>query len=191
MNNLHADQKKRSFTLVEMLVVMSLAVVIIIGGYAIYIISLKTYQKNTAQGELAQNARIALERMTRDIRQTMDIVTALGVDQQHFSPEIEFQNGHLTTPIQYIDFKLVGSDLEFTPVHYAFNPLDPPDMWVRHDELINGILPQRITGLPEIKAQKITALEFWGIIPVVNINLTVSDDTTSYQFATTSFGRNL
>lgn len=189
IHNWKIKKLKKGFTLVEILTVVFLSVIIVAAGYSLYSMSYQSFKKNTASAELAQNARIALERMTRDIRQATDIVTDLGA----VSAEIEFQDGHTTTPIQYIDYKLVGSELQFTPVHYAF-PSDP-NTWVKHDELINGSLPERITPPPEIppeiKAQKITVLEFWGTKPTINISLTVSDGKTSYQFETSSYGRNL
>lgn len=184
-------KQKKAFTLVEILTVVFLGSLIIMASYSVYLMSYKSYKKQSASAELTQNARIALERMSRDIRQSSDVVTDLQIDQENSSSEIEFQNGHTTTPIQYIDYKLVGTDLHYMPVHYAFHFEDTSDLWVKHDELINGLNPLRIPGNPEIKAQNITVLKFWETMPAIHINLTVSDNTTSYQFETTSYGRNL
>src|SRR3989304_6475200 len=85
---------KRAFTLVEILTAVFLGSIIIIAAYSVYLMSYKSYQRHAASAELTQNARIALERMTREIRQAKDITTILPADAGGAPSAIQFQDGH-------------------------------------------------------------------------------------------------
>lgn len=68
---------QNSFTLVEVLVAISIAFVLLTALYTTFITANQSYRKTINQSELTQNARIALERISRDIRQADNIVTEL------------------------------------------------------------------------------------------------------------------
>lgn len=200
---------KKAFTLVEILTVVFLATLIIIAAYTIYLISYKSYKKNTASAELTQNARIALERMSRDIRQATEILTDLPEDPEAGTPpqEIKFQDGHNMLAggqIQYIRYYLKAPDppdpehpnifdLYRKVTHYAFGDSTDPN-WVLWSTLdANGLSPHEYPNSDQsdqIKAEKISTLQFWGT-NVITINLEVSDGTTTYNFQTKSLGRNV
>ncbi|MBM2821103.1 MAG: hypothetical protein HW405_863 [Candidatus Berkelbacteria bacterium] len=192
-----------------MTTVVFLSVLVIIGGYGIYIISVKSYRYNTQYSELTQNARIALERMSRDIRQSMEIVTTLPPDPGSGTPpsEIKFQDGHNFWPgptssptplpsvsstggkIQYITYFLDWTDLHRKVSHYAFTAT-PTEwvVWSAHD--LGGNPPQEFADSDDIKSQMVTNLQFWGINNIT-IHLTVSDGTNTQVFETQSLGRNI
>ncbi|KKQ90293.1 MAG: hypothetical protein UT15_C0016G0005 [Berkelbacteria bacterium GW2011_GWA1_39_10] len=202
-------KQKNGFTLVEILTVVFLATLIIIAAYTVFVMSYKSYQKNTANSELTQNARIALERMSREIRQAVSIETTLPIDPSAGTPasELKFQDGHdfwptpipsssptptptpsasvspSTGKIQYITYYLSGTDLHRKKSHYAFT--DAPDTWLA----IGSLAPEH-TDLDEIKAQNISSLQFWGN-KAITINTTASNGSSSYTFETISYGRNL
>lgn len=179
--------KSRAFTLVEILTVVFLGTVLIMVGYTVYEMSYKSYTKNSNSSELTQNARIALERMSREIRQAQEVITPLPDNAGSSCPplEIKFQDGHDTTPIQYIKYYRSSSDNDLyrqTSHYYTTNP----DVWVKYE---TGAI--EVADLPVAKAQKISALQFWGTNSTVTINLTVSNNNTNYTFETKTLGRNI
>ena len=204
------NRRRKGFTLLEMLTVVFLSLVIVVAGYSLYVMSYKSYQHNSASAELTQNARIALERMTRDIRQCVEILTVLPADPDSGTPveELKFQDGHnfwpadlpsptpsptgspTTGKIQYITFYLSGTDLHRKLSHYAFGgPSD--NNWVLWSTLdTDGNQPTEYTDLDQIKAEKVETLQFWGE-EIITINLEVSDGTTTYPFQTKVLGRNI
>jgi len=179
---------------------MTIGALIIMATYGVYNISYKTYKKNFASAELTQNARIALERMSRDIRQTTEILTALPEDPGAGTPssEIKFQDGHNFWPtsgqIQYITYSLSGTDLHRKLSHFTFTtpcetaPASTWVLWSTRDG--NNNLPAECTDSDVVKAEKISSLQLWGV-KVITINLNVSDETSTYQFETKSLGRNI
>lgn len=185
---------KRGFTLVEILTAVFFGAVIILAAYAVFLISYKSYQRNFTSGELTQNGRIALERLSREIRQASEVLTALPVDPGLGAPpsEIKFQDGHnmlLGGQIQYITYYLSGTDLHRKQSHYAF--ADSPSQWVLWSTLNGeGDLPTEYVDLDQIKAEKISLLQFWGV-NVITINLAVSDGEMTYYFQTKALGRNI
>lgn len=191
-------KKNKGLTLIEILVALSISMVIIIAAYEIYNISYKSYKRNFAMAELSQNARIALERITRDFRQTIELVSDLPETPEGVpSSEIKFQDGHRYITdgvIQYVTFYLSGTTLKRKVSHYTFvTPCEtaPSSTWVLHstrDEL--GVEPGVCTDEDLPRAEKITNLQFWGT-SVITINLTVSDGTNTYNYQTKAFGRNV
>jgi len=192
--------KSKSFTLIEVLTAMTIGVLIIMAAYGVYNISYKSYKKNFASAELTQNARIALERMSRDIRQTTEILTNLPEDPGAGTPpsEIKFQDGHNFWPtsgqIQYITYSLSGTDLHRKISHYTFTvpcvtaPSSTWVLWSTRDGDNN--LPTECADTDVTKAEKISSLQFWGV-KVITINLNVSDGVSTYQFETKALGRNI
>lgn len=192
--------KSKAFTLLEILTAISIAMLVIIASYEVFNISYKTYKKNFASAELSQNARIALERMSRDIRQTTEILTSLPEDALAGAPatEIKLQDGHNFWPtsgqIQYITYYLAGTDLHRRLSHYTFTlpcetaPTSTWVLWSTRDGENN--LPTECTDTDVTKAEKISSLQFWGV-KVITINLATSDETSTYHFETKALGRNI
>jgi len=183
---------KKGFTLVEILTVVFLGSIIIMTAYSVYLMSYKSYKKQSASAELTQNARIALERISRELRQSPDIITSLPADPQTSTSEIMFQDGHnlLAVPppeceYQYITYKISdGNFIRFTKHYHLIDQsvcvkYDPNQSQIEHKD------PE------QIKAEKLSQLQFWGVIPTVTIHLEVSDNQTAYQFETKTTARNI
>jgi len=172
---------KRAFTLVEILTAVFLGSIIIIAAYSVYLMSYKSYQRHAASAELTQNARIALERMTREVRQTGEILTTAPT-------EIKFQDGHIPSQIQYLTYYLSGTDLHRKlSYYYCSNDSLTKVKW--STPCAPYTLQEEIDS-DNVKAEKITSLQFVGT-PVITINLTVSDGNISYQFETKTLARNI
>jgi len=92
-------RKSPSFTLTEIIVTITILILIIGAIFSLYISGQRAYQKGEAASELTQNGRLILERMTREIRQTGEIITPLpDVPDNPDDPppeEIFFKDGHL------------------------------------------------------------------------------------------------
>ncbi len=194
-------KNSKGFSLVEILAVVFLSTIIVAAGYYLYSVSIRSFTKNSASAELTQNARVALERMSRDIRQSVDIVTALpeSPDPGPLPSEIKFQDGHNFWPtagsIQYITYSLSANhELHRKVSHFAFP--DAPDDWVLWSTIRGTPAhPEYPTEYSDpnddvVKAEEITTLQFWGN-QLVTINLTVSDNVNTYQFETKTLGRNV
>ncbi len=65
------------FTLPEILVSLSLFVLILLLVNSVYVLSQRAYNKNSDTAELTQNVRVSLDRISREIRQSTNIVTEL------------------------------------------------------------------------------------------------------------------
>lgn len=183
----------RGFTLIEILVAMAISLVILIGLYGTYILTSKTHRQSTNQEELAQNGRIALERISRDLRQTSKITTTMPIVETDLlnppSTNIQFQDGHYTTKIRYLKYYLSGSDLRRQVIHYSFSAA--PTVWVEASTLDQYNNPPTETIDEDlVKADKISQLKFWGT-NVVNVQLTTLNNENSFVFNTTIFGRNI
>lgn len=161
-------------------------------AYSVYLMSYRSYQRQSQSAELTQNGRIALERMSREIRQANDILTVLPESQgTGTASEIKFQDGHDTTKIEYIRYYLSGTDLYRQASHYCFISSCTEDDWVLSSTTDgDGDLPQEYPETPQIKAQKISNLQFWKN-STVGILLSVSDSQTTYTFETKILPRNL
>lgn len=87
------------FTLVE--IIVSITVLVLISGavYSTFILHQRAYQLGQEREEINQNGRVILERLSRELRQAKEIITSLPdeSDVPGSSPpsEVVFQDGHL------------------------------------------------------------------------------------------------
>ncbi|PIR91460.1 hypothetical protein COU03_02125 [bacterium (Candidatus Gribaldobacteria) CG10_big_fil_rev_8_21_14_0_10_41_12] len=109
---------KNGFTIVEVLVATAIFVLAIGLVFNIYVLAQKFYQRGETEAELLQNGRITLERISRDIRQAAEMVTALPqTPDSLLSPPpsaIEFQDGHQPSP-----YDSLGSDYYYIRYYLA------------------------------------------------------------------------
>jgi len=185
--------KHRALTLVEILVAIAVGTLLLVALYSVYIVSSKSYRRGVNQEELAQNARISLERISRDLRQTERIVTELPPDNTDpLNPPLaylQFQDGHNTNQVQYIKYYLDSSNLKRQVVHYYFS--NNPGTWVAwnaQDQFGNS--PQESIDEDVVKADKISALTFYGE-KVISIDLQVTNGEFTFDFQTKVWGRNI
>ncbi|OGD57136.1 hypothetical protein A2V71_01730 [Candidatus Berkelbacteria bacterium RBG_13_40_8] len=191
---------KRAFTLLEMVVTISLSLLLIGSLYSVYLTSYKSYRRSVNKAELNQNARIALERISRDLRQTERITTSLppdDTDDMNPAPSaIQFQDGHDTENIQYIKYLLSGNELRRQIIYYCFSATPetcPPADWVAWnaqdqygDPPSEWIDPNKNV----IKADKISSIKFYGI-KLITTEIVAEDADSSYTYKTQILGRNI
>ncbi len=193
------------FTLVEILVAMAVFVIAVVLIFSIYFVSQKFYQKTETKAELLQNARVILERITRELRQTQSIVTVLPQTPDNPSSppanEIEFQDGHIPSP-----YASLGSEYYYTRYYisttgeinrqykvYCFDDCQTCSAYFKWNDtqIIDGVptiahgclLEDRIIG------EFVKEIKIWGA-GVINIYLKLEKLNEQIYFQTNVFGRN-
>lgn len=185
--------EQKGFTLLEILVSLSLGVLLFVLLLSIYILAAKSLSIVETKSELGQNARLVNERLLREIRQAKQIATILpaGKDDPLNPPksEIEFQDGHQTATVQYIRFYLSGTDLKRQMRRYYF-PAEP-EVFVPHDSRDDFGNPPQVTIVSdELAGQYIQDLKFYGR-DLINIELTLDKSGAPLRAYTSVYGRNL
>lgn len=183
---------KKGFTLIELTIAISVSVLLILIVTSTYLVGQKTYNKTDFRAEIVQNGRVIIDRMSREIRQTGDIVTELpedNADPDNLPSEIMFQDGHDTSQVTYIRYYLENGDLKRQTIIYYFET--EPDIytyWHATDQdgnsPIMSILEDRVVG------EYVDDIEFWGD-KLININLYLLKNEEMQIINTAIYGRNL
>ena len=190
---------QKGFTLVEILVFITIFLLVSIGIFNIFSFSQIFYSQETFQSELLQNGRVILERITREIRQGESMVPQL---PNNPALEIEFQDGHTPSPYAYlasdyyyIRYYFSSSTKELYRQYkvYCFDPCESCNTYFRwSDTKIEGtdIIPTHACVLEEkIIGEYVKNLNFWGS-GLISISLTLNNKGQELTFQTKIFGRN-
>lgn len=163
MNN-KIDNNK-GFSIMEIMVSLSLFVVVTLLVGVMYQLSQRSYNTASNRGELIQNARVALDRISRELRQSSDVVSILpSVNNDPDNPainEIFFQDGHSLNQTTYVKYYLSGTDLRRSVIAYFFE--DNPGLYVSHDSTDSfGNSPNEIILEDNHVGEYFNNLQFWG-----------------------------
>lgn len=90
------NHSKKGFTFVETLVYMVIFLIVVVSLYTIYGFNQRLYVTQQSVAEISQNARIIIERITREIRQARKIISVLPILDENSPSEIKFYDGHLS-----------------------------------------------------------------------------------------------
>lgn len=158
-------KQELGFTLLEIIVSLSLFSVIIILIGSMFSLSQRSYTKGSDESELAQNSRVSVDRISREIRQSIYIVSNLpATSTDPNNPpanEIFFQNGHDISAITYIRYYLDGSNLMRNYEAYYF-PSDP-SLYVKQNALNQyNELPDQLILESRVIGEYVDDLQFWG-----------------------------
>ena len=186
-------KNKAGFTLLEIIISLSLFVIIIILVSDAYQVMQRAYNKNSNIAELTQNARVSIDRIARELRQSSGITASLPeTDTDPMNPppsEIFFQDGHEVSQITYLRYYLSGTDLMRQHKAYYFE--SDPLVYVTYNSLGPGgepplerILEDRIIG------EYFSDLKFWGANGLINISLGLSKNINNFSIKTSIFLRN-
>jgi len=170
-------QNLSGFSLAELLVAIAIALLLLGSLYTVYAIGQNSFKAGTRKIDLNQNAKIGLERIGRELRETNQIATVLPADQ------ITFQDANFDQ-IRYINYYLSGNDLNRRLYHYYLEAA--PDQWVAYNT------PGAVSSLDDEQtiASNITGLEFYGQV-VVTINLTAQSGSDSIHLTSQIKPRNI
>lgn len=181
------------FTLIEILTGLAAGVLIILAVLQIFSISRTAVRGGNNSAEAVQNARVALERMSRDLRQAEELVTTLpATDSEPDAPppsEIEFQDGHDPDALTYIRYYLDGTDLHREQSYYAF-PANPSVRVLHNIRNEFGQLPERAALDDQLIAEGVSALQFWGE-ELIGVRITTARGDAELTTSTGILGRNL
>lgn len=179
---------QQGFSLIETLVSVSLFVVIMIIITNIYTSVQRNYLAGSDRAEVTQNARVALDRMSREIRQAIDLVGTMPVSTSTATTSLEFQDGHDQSDINYIKYYLSNTNLMRDAKYYYFN--SAPTTHVRWYDLSGGVRPLSTTSDSVIIGEYFNSLKFYGTSSAVHIDIKVKKNSSSYNLETLLFTRN-
>lgn len=165
---------KKGFSLIEIMISIAIFMMVIILVNSVFNLSKKINDKNSNLAELIQNARVSLDRLSRELRQSADLVTNISSSTPAHS--ILFQDGHDLDEITYIQYSLDGSDLIREHIKYYFSI--NPSTYVYYDSIdINGFGPIATTTKQIIG-------EYYNSMDIINVDglLTIDLDLTKNNY---------
>lgn len=185
MQQENKKSKESGFTIIEVVTSISLFTILVILTASLFSLSQKSYTAGINENELTQNARVSLDRVSREIRQSVQVVT----DLTSTSTEIFFQNGHDTSQISYIRYYLNGTDLMRAHEAYYF-PADPSVyvIWNGLNQL--GQLPEKLVLEDRVVGEYFNNIRFWGDQNLVRILINLSKNQKQLQINSSVFSRN-
>lgn len=187
------NRGQSGFTLLETIVSLALFTIIIILVSEIYLVTQRTYNKNSNVAELTQNARVSLDRISRELRQSANIITALPAtaDNPADPPadQIAFQDGHDVSRITYLRYYLNGSNLMREHKAYYFS--QEPSVYVTYNSRdIGGSPPLEKIIDDRIVGEYFSRLKFWGTGGLINLSLDLEKTQRDFSIKTSIFSRN-
>ena len=126
-------QPRSGFTLIEVVITLAVGVLILTGILGVFLITRQTLTRNSGRAEIVQNGRIALERLSRDLRQAEEIAGVIPEAQGEALSALEFQDGHDASALTYLRYHFENESLYLEHSYYALT--SDPTVQVRyHDE---------------------------------------------------------
>lgn len=185
--------KTAGFTLAEITVTIGVFIVVILLTGSIYSLSQKSYKKSSDMAELTQNNRVFLDRLSRELRQSVNIITALPpTNNDSLNPPAEqiiFQDGHNANQITYIRYYLNGADLMREHSAYYFDT--EPSTYVAYNSVDQNGQPAIFKSLENrIIGEYFNQIKFWGSNDLVNIYLKLTKNSNTFELETKAFARN-
>lgn len=184
--------KTKGFTLIEMLVSIVILVLIILLITSFFSLSQKTLRNTNTKAELIQNSRVALDLISREVRQAKEVVTVLPADNsnaQTIKHELLFQDGHDTSEITYIKFYLSGNQLirEARVFYFESNPA----IFVHWNDVnAFGAPTSTILGEPKVIGEYFSGVDFYGQSNI-NIDLTMQKNGSEIKIKSLINPRNI
>ncbi|TRZ77655.1 hypothetical protein D4R87_02310 [bacterium] len=183
--------KKNGFTMMETLLAVGIGTTIIAVAGSVYFMGVTTYRRKSLSAELVQNGRVAIDRMSREIRQTSEIAVDLPEEEIESLPsEIIFRNGHDAEEINYIKYYTDNGNLNREERFYYFSS-DPDKTRVVCGAIgDSGEIPVWEVVKDQVIAENISNLGFFGG-PLVHMNLILSKLDLNLYLATAVLGRDI
>lgn len=189
---LKSNANLRGFTLVEVLIAITISILLFFVLSSTYSLCQKIYSTTDAKAEITQNGRVILDRLIRELRQTTDIITSVPTTVSEATPgarEIIFQDGHDSSQINYIRYYLDNHNLVRQEI-YLYFPDEPNTHVYYYATDQDGSDPEMVFSDPKIVGEFVDDIEFWGG-NLININLYLSKNGQSEIINTAVYGRNL
>jgi len=182
----------KSFTLVEILIVIVTLFLVVGVIYAGYILSQRAYEEGEISAELTQNARVILERMTREIRQAREIVTELPVSMADALNHIEFEDGHSAERYHYIHYFQEDGELKREVKAYYFVGNEGTFVPWNAVPPLGGEIAEAVIEEAKTVGEFIVDLKLWtSEIRMIDIFIALEEGKKQANLLTSIFGRNL
>lgn len=177
----------------EIVVSISLFALIMVMTGSVYLLSQKSYNKNSDMAELSQNARVSLDRISRELRQSVALITPLpatNTDPENPPPEqIIFQDGHDISQVTYIVYYLNGTDLMRQKKAYYFSI--EPSTYVTYNSVDQSGQPPSVIIIEDrIVGEYFDYLNFWGENGLINISFELVKNQSKFNIKTSVYSRN-
>ena len=175
----------------ELIISVMIILLILIIIASVFSLNQKVFRKSNLKAELDQNARITLDLMAREIRQAKALVTALPADNSNpalVPHEIQFEDGHNTTQIQYIRYYLDGGNLNRQTIVYYFDT--SPGVYVRYNDVDAFGAPESNILEDKVISENFSALDFYGT-ENITIDLTLTKRGEQVQIRSIINPRNI
>ena len=188
-----SPMSSKGFTMPEIIVSIALFTIAILLVGSMYVLAQRSYNKGSNQGELVQNARVCLDRISREIRQSVDIVTTLpetsNDPENPPTEEIFFQDGHNVSQLTYLRYYLNGTDLMRKHTAYYFDGEE--ETYVAHDSVdINGDPPEELIKKNRIVGEYFNTIQFWGADNLIHISIKFTKNQSNININTSVYSRN-
>jgi len=185
------DNSRTGFTLIEVLITVTIFVLIVVACFNVYFLSQRFYRKGEVRAELLQNGKVILERMTREIRQARAIATSLSDTQANATSTILFEDGHSATTYRYICYFKDGDYVKRKVVGYYFSDDSEKTLVPFNSTPPEGqTLEEEVLEEPKIVGEYVSDLEIWGG-KLIFIFLSLKNQGETVPLRTGVFGRNL
>jgi len=109
--------------------------------------------------------------MAREIRQAKEVVTVLPATDSSAPNELQIEDGHNTSQIQYIRYYIDGTNLKRQIIVYYFDT--DPSTYVRWDDTDPFGGPSQTTLEDRIIGENFSDIDFFGISDI-NIELVLT-----------------
>jgi len=185
------NKPRLGFTLQEIIIAIAISILIVLTVISIFSVNQTTFRKTSLRSELTQNGRVALDIMSREIRQAREIVTVLPADNSNpetVSHELMLEDGHISTQIQYIRYYLSGNSLNRQTIVYYFDT--DPDTYVYWNDINAFGSPDSEVIDDRVIGENFTQVDFYGE-QVINIDLTLSKQNETEQIKAIINPRNI
>lgn len=190
------DSDSEGFTFTEILIVITIFLLIIGAVYSAYVLSHQAYKEGEARIEVLQNGRVVIERITREIRQTREIVGALpaALDSEipaGASNEIELEDGHISEFYHYIHYFKENNLVKREVRGYYFSG-DPEEALVPWNSIPpeGQTLKTKVLEEAKIIGECVADLKFWGL-KTLYVYLKLEKGGKSLELREKVFGRNI
>ncbi|MEA3464130.1 MAG: prepilin-type N-terminal cleavage/methylation domain-containing protein [Patescibacteria group bacterium] len=183
----------KGFTMSEIIVSIALFTIAILLVGSMYILAQRSYNKGSIKGELVQNIRVCLDRISREIRQSVNIITALPETNDDLenppAEEIFFQDGHNINQITYLRYYLNDTDLMRSHIAYYFD--EEPETYVTWDSVDQfGDPPEKLILTNRIVGEYFNTIQFWGADNLIHISIKLTKNQNTVNIDTSVYCRN-
>ncbi len=168
-------KKNLGFTLAEMLISIVIILLVVLMITSIFTLSQRSMRQANNKAELIQNSRVALDLMSREIRQAKKIISELPTSNINALHEITFEDGHDISEIHYINYSLQGNEVYRRVYIYFFDT--NPDIYVHYNDVDAFGPPESMVIDEKVVGEYFDDLIFYGN-GNINIEMIMKKDNT-------------